>query len=173
MTKLEWLILSSTADDWESLKQMVPTVREDLPDVNLNDIAVSILDLLRIGYLRQMESAEISLNDLLSAEEYPEGQFWFGMTTAGAEEWERSATSFGFDPPDWTPAYACCFETAKQSGWCDGVSLEVCMAAIKNVPGDSEVQEETIRIEQIESFAAKYYKRIQGGIRITFKLKKR
>lgn len=171
MTQLEWLILDATADDFESLVQILPHVRADLPEASASVVARSILDLLQRRYLRQLESADISLDEFMSADEHQDAPFWFGMTASGAGAWERSAPNFGAEPPDWSNAYVYCFDHRALRGWCEGVSPEVCMAAIRNSRDGDAVREDTFHIESVDSFAPKYYKRVHGGVRVSFDLK--
>jgi hypothetical protein len=171
VTHLEWLVLDATADDFESVVQILPHVRTDLPGASNLDVARAILDLLQRRYLQQLESTDISLHELMSAHEHQDAPFWFGMTTLGADAWERSAPDFGAEPPNWNEAYVCHFDHRVLGGWCDGVSPEVCVAAIRHSRDSHAVREDTFRTENIESFAPKYYKRLQGGVRVSFDLK--
>jgi hypothetical protein len=170
VTHLDWLILDSTADDFESIVQVAADVRSDLPQTSRPEIARHIIELLRSGFLRQLEPGEVSLDDLLSVPERLQPPFWFGMSAIGADAWEQSATEFGAVPPDWSHAYACSFDFAAFRGHCDGVSREVCLAAIQSSRDRAAVREETFRFESIDSFSAKYYKRIDGGVRVSFDL---
>jgi hypothetical protein len=172
MTHLDWLILDATSDDFESLVQIMPNVREDLPHASDTEIARSVLQLLEAGLLRQLEAAAISLDDLMSSPQHPAAPYWFGMTERGADAWEQSASQFGEEPPNWNDAYACVFDFSSSRGHCDGVSRDVCLAAIRSSPDHAAVREETFRIDDIESFPAKYYKRIEGGVRVSFDLTK-
>ena len=170
MTHLDWLVLDATADDFESIVQIADSVRCDLPQISRAELARHIIELLRDGFLQQLESDEISLEDLVRVPERLQPPFWFGMTARGAEAWERCAKEFDSEPPDWSRAYACCFDFATLRGHCDGVSREVCLSAIRNSRDHAAVREETFRFESIDSFNAKYYKRIKGGVRVSFDL---
>jgi hypothetical protein len=170
VTHLDWLILDATADDFESIVQIAADVHSDLPQTSRAEIARHIIQLLQKRFLRQLEHGEISLQDLVSVPERLQPPFWFGMTARGAETWEHSATEFGSKPPDWSRAYSCSFDFAASRGHCDGVSREVCLSAIRSCPDHAAVLEETFQFESIDSFSAKYYKRIEGGFRISFDL---
>lgn len=170
MTHLDWLILDATADDFESIVQIAADIRSDLPQTSRAEIALHIIGLLRSRFLRQLEPGEISLEDLLSVPERLQPPFWFGMSASGADAWEQSATEFGSERPDWSCAYSCSFDFAASRGHCDGVSREVCLSAIRSSRDHAAVREETSRFENIDSFSAKYYKRIEGGLRVSFDL---
>jgi hypothetical protein len=170
VTHLDWLILDATADDFESIVQIAPNVLSDLPQTPRVEIARHIIELLRGGFLQQLERGEISLEDFASVPERLQPPFWFGMTPRGADAWEHSATEFGSEPPDWSRAYSCSFHFAASRGHCDGVSREVCLSAIRSSRDHAAVREETFQFESIDSFSAKYYKRIEGGVRVSFDL---
>jgi hypothetical protein len=170
MTHLDWLVLDATADDFESIVQIADNVRCDLPQTSRAELARHIIERLRDGFLQQLEPGAISLEDLVLVPERLEPPFWFGMTARGAEAWEHSATEFGSEPPDWSRAYSCTFDFAASRGHCDGVSREVCLSAIRSSRDHAAVCEETFRFESIDSFSAKYYKRIEGGVRVSFDL---
>jgi hypothetical protein len=172
VTHLDWLVLDATADDFESIVQIADSVRRDLRQISRAELARHIIELLRDGFLQQFEPHEISLEDLAGVPERMQPPFWFGMTARGVEAWERFATEFDSEPPDWSRAYAYCFDFAALRGYCDGVSREVCLSAIRNSPNHAAVREETFRFESIDSFNAKYYKRIKGGFRVSFDLTK-
>ena len=172
MTHLDWLILDATGDDFESIVQIAADVHSDLPQTSRAELARHLIELLRGGFLRQLEAGEVSLEDLLFVPERLQRPFWFGMTAFGADAWERFATEFGSEPPDWSRAYACSFDFTAARGHCDGVSREVCLTAIRSSRDHAAVREETFRFDSIDSFSAKYYKRIEGGVRVSFDLTK-
>jgi hypothetical protein len=172
VTHLDWLVLDATADDFESIVQIAANARADLPQTSRAELARHIIELLRDGFLQQLEPGEISLEDLVLVPERLQPRFWFGMTARGADAWEQSATEFGYEPPDWSRAYSCSFDFAASRGHCDGVSREVCLSAIRSSPDRAAVREETFQFESIDSFSAKYYKRIEGGVRVSFHLTK-
>ncbi len=172
MTHLDWLILDATGDDFESIVQIAADVRSDLPQTSRAEIARHIIELLRCGFLRQVEHGEVSLEDILSVPERLQPPFWFGMSAAGADAWEQSATDFGSEPPDWSRAYVCSFDFSASRGHCEGVSREVCLAAIRSSPNYAAVREETFRFDSIDSFSPKYYKRVEGGVCVSFDLTK-
>jgi len=172
VTHLDWLILDATADDFESIVQIAAHVRSDLPQSSRPDVAYHIIELLHNGFLQQLERGEISVEDLVSVPERLQPPFWFGMTTRGGDAWEHSATEFGSEPPDWSRAYVCSFDLSASRGHCEGVSREVCLAAIRRSPNGAAVREETFRFDGIDSFSPKYYKRVEGGVRVSFDLTK-
>jgi hypothetical protein len=69
VTRLDWLILDATADDFESIVQIATHVHSDLPQSSRPDVARHIIELLQKGFLRQLERGEISLEDLVSVPE--------------------------------------------------------------------------------------------------------
>ena len=89
----EWHVLDATADDWESLDQIVPHLERFLGPVDRAGIVRLIIKLVDDGMLKEMRykayrnlTAEMILETPM--------EFWFCMTTEGKELWDSEGYKY-------------------------------------------------------------------------------
>lgn len=167
MDRIDWEILEAVSNEFESLTQIYPMVNEAL-DVERVDIIDRMESLLQRGLIKLSKNIEFNKETLLDEPDvYYDTEFWFGLTEQGAEAWEQHAKEFdGFDV-DWSEAWTASYNYEKQSGHIYGVNEEVCMKVLKNEK-EAIIDFDSLMVEQVSSFQAKYYKKITGGVKITF-----
>lgn len=86
MDSLSWHVMDATADDWESLEQILPHVREYHGPVEPTAIAEAIARLVRDGLMEEMRGTAV--NPVAIAADPIE--FWFRMTARGRMEWDSA-----------------------------------------------------------------------------------
>lgn len=175
LSQLEWLVLDSTSDDWESPPQIISYVQKQLPSVMLRDLNIEIYAMLSRGLLTQMELMPITEDQLQNLNpEHPDAQFWFGMSSIGVEAWEKDASLYK-SAVDWSRAWTFRVNYVDSSGYCEGVSEAVCREALTNQSrfSDVEILVNTIKVAKLSSFSPKYYKTLTGGVRLDFKIRRK
>lgn len=90
MDSLMWHVMDATADDWESLEQILPHVREFQGPIEASAIAKLIAQLVAEGL---MEEEQHSNPDPVAVLSDPT-RFWFGMTSKGRELWDQHGTQY-------------------------------------------------------------------------------
>jgi hypothetical protein len=81
--RLSWEVLNATADDWESLAQIVPAVCRVVSDASASAVEAVVGRLDAAGLLeRRIPPGE------------PDGGAWFRMTSAGRVAWQAAADRY-------------------------------------------------------------------------------
>jgi hypothetical protein len=88
LDSLTWTVLDATADDWESLNQILPYVREDHDAVEGSAVAEVISRLVTEGMMEEMRHAPVSPRDILA----DPIEYWFRMTPAGRAAWDADGS---------------------------------------------------------------------------------
>jgi hypothetical protein len=174
VTKDEWLILDTLTDSLEGIAQISANVEDSIPAEKVNAIVYELCGRgLVSSYSKNMQK---SGENILSEENmrHNTGEFYFGLTPAGAETWER-ASAVCDKPVDWSSSYVAARDFVAQKGRVDGVSREVCINALTKLTEDKEWQIDMNSLveSEITGFQAKYYKYMPGGYRISFRLTRR
>jgi hypothetical protein len=174
LTKLEWEILNNLSDSWECPATICPEVASKVPNVSRMDI-LKVLHSLFIDNLVFIEDIKkIDLGELLSEpEDNFATKFWFGLTARGCEAWENQSVEFSGEPTTWSAVWFVFDSRQEGVGYVEGVSREVCVEGLKRVHPDSwedKITDKCIEEKPIAGFHAEYYKYIEGGYRIDYKL---
>jgi len=174
-SKLEWHILDNLSNDWECLTTIYPEVEELVPGISRENVVDAIHNLIKEGCIQIQGGHIFDKKALLSEpEEYFDTKYWFGLTTLGCKAWEAHSVEYAGYPIDWTQAWSSYISYRNREGYIDGVSKEVCLAAIsKGLLREEgfEIDKKSMKYSKIDGFNAKYYKYISGGCRISFKLR--
>ncbi len=85
---LTFNVLNATADDWESLAQIHSQVNQYWQVVEASVCAGEMFRLVSEGLFEVMPRPPLDIGSIL-AERL---KYWFRMTPAGREEWQRLAT---------------------------------------------------------------------------------
>jgi hypothetical protein len=80
--------MNATADDWESLDQIVPEVRRFHGPAQPAVVAQAIIRLVNDGLLEEMRGGAVEVEPMLREPV----EFWFRMTGQGRTVWEAEAT---------------------------------------------------------------------------------
>lgn len=180
ITRLDWEILDSLSDDYESIEQIHQLL--EAGGSFKGDFALqTILD--RIELLYASNYVFLILNETFDRSKLQleiEGKtgnrpYWFGLTNSGCAAWEACSERYGGEPIDWSSSWTSSYSLKNLQGHVDGASVEVCLEALdKILPHDKEweIDRESLGEMPIEGFDAKYYKHIKGGHRIKFRIKK-
>jgi hypothetical protein len=84
LDSLTWHVMDATADDWESLDQILPHVRETHGQVEAVAVAKVIARLIEEGLMEEMQRASVSAQAIVS----DPIEYWFRMTPGGRATWE-------------------------------------------------------------------------------------
>jgi hypothetical protein len=87
---LDFEIMNSTADDWESIEQIFPDVSHIQSTITQELVIQHILQLVRDGLIEEMNGGTPSTQDII---QYPK-KYWFSMTKLGRERWDSEARRF-------------------------------------------------------------------------------
>jgi hypothetical protein len=90
LNSMQWHVLDATADDWESLAQIVPHVNAWHGKTEPDAIARVIAELVSSGLLEEAEGRTVIASQLV---EHP-SRLWFSMTKSGRELWEHAGQRF-------------------------------------------------------------------------------
>jgi len=90
MDPLTYHVMNATADDWESLEQILPQVREFHGPIEPFAVAEAIARLVRDGLMEEMRHSVIDPAAVV-AEPI---EFWFRMTPRGRAAWDTQAVTF-------------------------------------------------------------------------------
>lgn len=101
---VEFWILNSLAEDYESMVQILPAVRENMPDMRVAALIDRLKVLLKKGHVRVADGRRFNkylvLLDLWrNNNEY--SSYWFGMTESGCDVSERYSEMLGLEVTDW------------------------------------------------------------------------
>jgi hypothetical protein len=84
---ISFWIMNATADDWESLDQIVPQVLETCSSVDSKSVAERIEALVGQGLMEEMRGRAVRSADVL----VDPMEFWFRMTLKGRSTWSAMA----------------------------------------------------------------------------------
>ncbi len=85
-----WHVMDATADDWESVEQIIPDVERWLGPQDRQEIEIVIQVLLEKGLFEIMPLASPSTRGTPSDIR----PLWFGMTTEGRRLWDRDGAFY-------------------------------------------------------------------------------
>jgi hypothetical protein len=180
LTKLEWSILNSLANDGEAVTLMMGLIEFDFPGImqkiSQREIAEIVYTLYQRELLSEFYNKKVDYQTLINeTSDYVDAAYWFGLTEAGYKCWEEYAPVYLGESIDWSDSWHADLNFEHQDGWIKGVSKEVCLENLEGIDKDNnwQIDRTTLVHSKIKGFQAKYYKYIQGGHQITFKLKKR
>lgn len=168
LSRDEWFVLDSLADDWECLSSI------DGPEVS----KINMIELLEGLYVKGLISIKKGVPFdrkilLEEPDEYWDTIYWFGLTEKGCNAWERNSQKYNGEPVDWSLSWRSCF-SPEEGGYIEGISEKVCIQVLKDYLRQNplKINWRSIAHKNIKGFQAKYYKFIRGGHRIDFKLKR-
>jgi DNA-binding Lrp family transcriptional regulator len=169
MDRIDWYILNTLSDDFESMTQIYPL--EEASDVAREEIIDRIERMFKHCLIQLPEKVEFNKEKILGeSEEFFNTTFWFGLTDKGAEEWERNAKEYGGFEIDWSAFWSTHFDYENEKGFIVAVNKEISLKQLKKVT-EVEIDFNTLRITEVPEFQATYYKKIKGGIKIEFEFK--
>ena len=90
MDSLTWHVMDATADDWESLEQILPHVRKYHGPADPVAIAEAVARLVHDGMMEEMRQPVIDP----AAVVVDPIEFWFRMTPRGRAVWDSEASRF-------------------------------------------------------------------------------
>jgi hypothetical protein len=168
LSKNEWLILESLANDWECLS----TIEE--PDVSRTEKIELIERLYEKGLISILNNVPFDKKNLLKEPDgFISNDYWFGLTEKGCEEWEKYSQKYYGSAINWDKSWKSCFSPEK-GGYIEGVSEQICVQILKDdfKHKSFSVDWKSAEHKNLEEFQAKYYKYLAGGHRIDFKTKR-
>ncbi len=95
LSRLSWEIMNATADDWESLDQVMPSIMPHCGPVDAPAIARAIACLVNDGLMEEMRHGSVEPTSVV---EDPM-EYWFRMTPHGRELWDSQARRFVNESP--------------------------------------------------------------------------
>jgi hypothetical protein len=90
LDRLDWEIMNATADDWESLDQILPSVAAFCGPFNAHAVACSIARLVIEGLMEEMKHGAVEPESIVNTPI----DYWFRMTSHGRELWSSEAERF-------------------------------------------------------------------------------
>ena len=177
LTKLEWTILNNLANDWECPATICPEVESEITSTSRDEVLGTLYELFQRGLVALQDGGSLQLQTLLSEpQENFDTRLWFGLTQSGCVEWEKHAEQFCGDAIHWAQTWSGNISYLDAAGYVDGTTREVCVESLNTLLPENtewEIDRSTLQYSAIAGFNAKYYKYIQGGHRISFKLRKK
>lgn len=167
LTKLEWHILDSLADDTECLSLILSMKKDELSDISQMEIAKSVHSLCQQGLIYEDNNKTVVLQSLINEpEDYKKNLYWFGLTDLGSKIWEEYAPIYSDVPIDWSKAYVGYLDYYKREGYIDGASEEICLEQLDKFDRENikwQIDRNSLVRSQIDFFEAKYHKILPGG----------
>jgi hypothetical protein len=93
LDKPSFFLMNATADDWESLEQIIPQVKEFAGVTDSLLVSRLIVELIADGLLEEMKHTPVTPQMIV---ERPI-EFWFTMTPAGRALWDSEARKYEHD----------------------------------------------------------------------------
>ena len=93
LDKPSFFLMDATADDWESLEQIMPVVAEYAGVTDSSRVAGLIVELLADGLLEEMKHTPVTPQMIVQTPI----EFWFAMTPAGRALWTSEAHKYEHD----------------------------------------------------------------------------
>jgi hypothetical protein len=90
LDSLSWHVMDATADDWESLEQILSHVREFHGLVEAPEVAEMVARLMREGLMEEMRHPVIDPFGVVA----DPVEFWFRMTARGRAVWDEEGVGF-------------------------------------------------------------------------------
>jgi hypothetical protein len=88
LDSLAWNVMDATADDWESLEQILPHEHRYHGTADSEAVAATIVRLIAEGLMEEMRPAPVSPQAVIRQPV----EVWFRMTPRGRILWETEAT---------------------------------------------------------------------------------
>lgn len=169
LSEFEWKTLDALSDDVESIWSM--TLGDGLS--GSQDLAGCLISLLEAGLISRADSGTVSLTEEELESDFDRrenARYWFVLTPDGCSEWERHSRKFRGEPVDWSTAWRAYID-ATEVGFVEGVSREICLEVLHSQLGDRG-DWNLVREQELEQFSPKYYKTLERGYRIDFRVAK-
>jgi hypothetical protein len=87
---LTWYVMDATADDWESIAQVIPDVEDFLGPQDPAEIRRIILRLFEEGLFEMMPLEGLTMESLQTDFD----RCWFSMTTEGRRLWDEDGIHY-------------------------------------------------------------------------------
>jgi len=87
---LTWYVMDATADDWESLEQILPHVNRFCDPADAGMIAKTVARLVSEGLMEEMQHSPVDIEAVLQ----DPIEYWFRMTKRGREIWEAERVKY-------------------------------------------------------------------------------
>lgn len=164
------------ADDFESILQIEPSVKEECPSVTRDDLINRLLLLIKEGLVRERSDELLTkahiLRDLQESKD-SWCDYWFGMTVKGGQCWEATARTYGFEANDWSESFCCRKDLVKGELRVVADTPEQVLATLEQVldPG-MIVDRTTFQYNQIR-WRPKYYVPERSGWALVCKFSQR
>jgi hypothetical protein len=93
LDSLSWHIMDATADDWESLEQILPHIHEFHNSIEPSVVAEVVAHLVREGLMEEMRHRTVEPASVVA----DPIEFWFRMTPRGRAIWGAEGGRFRGD----------------------------------------------------------------------------
>ena len=90
LDRLGFYVMNATADDWESLEQIMSQTTEFARVTDRSQVAHQIVELLREGLLQEMKKTPVTLEMIVQTP----AEYWFGMTARGRTVWQSQSQRY-------------------------------------------------------------------------------
>ena len=160
--RVDFWILDSLSDDYESILQILPRVRDEVPEITAEQILDHIADLIEHRYVRLRDelifSKYVILMDL-KAYNYEHSDYRFGMTPGGCDLWQKLAGDFGYEQVDWNDMWGSYVDYEARKGYAVGPSLERCQEVLNKLHLDGPefmIDRASFRVSRVDVWRPKY-----------------
>ena len=90
LDKLSFYVMNATADDWESLEQIMPQVEEFTGVADSSRVARLIVELVAEGLLEEMKHIPVAPHMIIQTPI----EYWFAMTARGRALWDAESQKY-------------------------------------------------------------------------------
>ncbi|HKW93888.1 MAG TPA: hypothetical protein VJX92_18490 [Methylomirabilota bacterium] len=90
LDSLTWHVMDATADDWESLEQILPHLRRFHGVVDPSEAAEVIVRLVRDGLMEEMRHGSVDAQAVVKEPI----EYWFRMTPLGRSLWDSEGAKY-------------------------------------------------------------------------------
>jgi len=87
---LTWRVMNATADDWESLEQILLHVQQFHGIVDPSEVAEVVVRLVRDGLMEEMRHSSVGAQAVVD----DPIEYWFRMTPLGRSLWDSDGARY-------------------------------------------------------------------------------
>jgi hypothetical protein len=174
LSEFELDVLDCFWSDHECVGTILMNLRSEHSDVTQLTIAKTVYKLWELEMLVADCSQPVDKDTLFSEPpEYEKATYWFRLTAKGAAIYEEGLKVLKNDTFDWNASYSGLYSYKNKQGYVDGTSKDVCLNEIlefNKTEKEWQVDMDSFVYSKIKGFRPHYWKYIEGGHRISFKL---
>lgn len=167
MDNIDWEILNSLTDDYESFEQIRFWVLKE-KQLTDEEIKNRIIRLLNQGFLYiYFDETGLVMEDkkCRNVNKLSWKDTWLGLTQKGVNFWEEKAEEFCDEKVNWDNVYCLRWNYKEQVGFVYGRTEQRCkevFAELLDSEKDKKIDLASIKITEVTEYKFKYYKTLSG-----------